>query len=580
MAWIYSILINWHFTSKPYTRKVHRQIHSNRCTHNHQEATVVYPSLPPSSPVENMASSSSYSALLRRSKLSSYNPQIDQVYTTSSSHLARSNFGLKRPLPSTTTKTSPFVRITDLDSREGRTVFRKASRENSYVKRMGEIKVGLQSEAYTSLGGKKWDPPQIMSRFVPESLSGIGSAKVGGSIKSPQQAREEEKVSRTPNFLIMSEGQFDHFLESLEGRREEFKQFVAEETAKSSTTGRVDEDFDLYAHAQSNPNELVRLVERFLRSSSSSSSTTSPSSETPLPQIHPTLALQYATPTPLESALASPIPGRLLGPSPINNFNRSSSGPLSSYRHGSGQELYSSVLSTISPLNSQNSGGLPTTTFYPDASSIRSNVPGRANFRLTRPTINPTGYAQKTAFTSSGLRKSAEFRPATAEYEPRLLGLRAVDLQPVVDTPNYTSNSPALRHPIGSPLYSGSLPPDLSPRDSFGLTRGGSNKGGSKGSAAKGLSEYFDQRPSGESYKSLGVNQRGPVDLLAGRKKNRTKEEQERWLATRESLMQDRKNDNQRMSGSRKGGQKKGQGRKMDAKEALIERLQSLLQEK
>jgi len=76
------------------------------------------------------------------------------------------------------------------------------------------------------------------------------------------------------------------------------------------------------------------------------------------------------------------------------------------------------------------------------------------------------------------------------------------------------------------------------------------------------------------------VNQRGPVDLLAGRKKNRTKEEQERWLATRESLMQDRKNDNQRMSGSRKGGQKKGQGRKMDAKEALIERLQSLLQEK
>ena len=55
-------------------------------------------------------------------------------------------------------------------------------------------------------------------------------------------------------------------------------------------------------------------------------------------------------------------------------------------------------------------------------------------------------------------------------------------------------------------------------------------------------------------------------------------------MATRESLMQDRKNDNRMLSGSqRKGGQKKGgqgQGRKMDAKEALIERLQSLLQEK
>jgi len=521
-------------------------------------------------------SSSSYSALLRRSKLASYNPHIDQVYTTTAPHLSRQNFGLKRPLPAATTKTSPFVRISQLDSREGRTVFRKATRETSYVKRWSETGVGLQSEAFTSMAGKKWEIPSIQSRFVPESLAAT-SAK-GGSIKQPGQAGEEP--TRTPNFLAMSETQFESYLDQLQGRREEFKQFVAEEQAKLSPTGSATssaEDFDLYAHAQSNPNDLVRLVERFLRLPSSAPSS-SPSSATPLPQIHPTLALQYSTPTPLESALASPIPGRLLGPSPTSNYSsRSSFSPLTSYKLGAGSELYSSVLSTISPINSQHSGGLPTTTFYPDASSIRSNVPGRANFRLQNPTINPTGYAQRVSIVQSGLRKSADFRPATAEYEPSLLALRPVAVSPVVDTPNSTSHSPAMRHPIGSPAYSGSLPPELNSRGGGGFD--GRRRQGGGGVTPQGLSAFFGNGGGSDSasFKSLGVNERGPRNLLANKKRTRTREEHERWVATRESLMSDRENDNRKFGSGRAGG-KKG-GNKEGRKTELLDKLQALLKQ-
>ncbi|GAA5900503.1 uncharacterized protein JCM6883_002865 [Sporobolomyces salmoneus] len=520
------------------------------------------------------SSSSSYSALLRRSKLASYNPQIDQVYTTTAPHLARQNFGLKRPLPAATTKTSPFVRISQLDSREGRTVFRKATRETSYVKRWQETGVGLQSEAFSLVKGRKWELPLVQSRFVPESLREALGSK-GGTIKHPKEA--QEAPIRTPNFLAMSESEFESYLDQLEGRREEFKQFVVEEQAKQSQTSpQPIEEFDLYAHAQSNPNELIRLVERFLRlPSSSSSSSSASSSSRALPQIHPTLALQYATPTPLESSLAAPIPGRLLGPSPLNNFNRPP-GPLSSYKFGSGTELYSSVLSTVSPINAQNTSNLPSTTFFPDASSIRSNVPGRASFRLLNPVINPLGYANRIAIVESGLKKTPDFRPTTAEYEPSVLALRPVAMNPVVETPGGSGmKGPAGRHPIGSPAYSGALPPEFNSR----AGPGGGNRRSGGGLTPQGLSAYFGGGGGGESsgisYKSLGVNERGPRDLLAGKKKKRTKEQQEAWLATKESLLSDRENENRRMGA--RGGRKGGAGNKEGKKEQLLAQLSSLL---
>lgn len=534
--------------------------------------------------------SSSYSSLLRRSKLATYHPQIDQVYTTTSANLSRQNFGLKRPLPAATTRTAPFVRVSQLDSNERRTVFRKATREQSYVKRWQETGVGLQSEAFSTIKQRKWDLPQVQSRFVPASLAdAVTGTRGGGKILGPDEA--PDAPTRTPNFLAMSEPEFEAYLDRLGTARDEFKRFVADEHAKMSGTAPDHADFDLFAHAQSNPNDLVRLVERFLRAVSPSQP------EKPLPQVHPTLALQYATPTPLESALAAPIPGRILGPSPVNSFNRPS-GPLSSFKHGAGPDLYASVLSTVSPVSRhQHQSGSPVattqTTFYPDAQGVRSNVPGRHHFKLVNPTINPVGYANRIAIVESGLRRTPDFRPATAEYEPSLLALRPVAVNPVVVDSSSSSgsgrhNTPATRHAIGSPAYSGALPPELNSRgfDRFGTRRTSPSSGGGPGGATpQGLSAYFGggQSSDSTSYKSLGVNERGPRDLVAGRKKKRTKEEHERWLQTRESLMNDREYDDRRQQGrqqqqrAKKGSNAVRGGGKDGKKEQLLERLSELL---
>ncbi|GAA6037030.1 hypothetical protein JCM8097_005516 [Rhodosporidiobolus ruineniae] len=514
------------------------------------------------------APSSSYSALLRRSKLAAFTPQVDQVYTTSQANLARSNFGLKRPLPQATTKTSPFVRLTQLDSNEGRTVFRKATREAKLVKQWQETGVGIQSEAFVprSTASRRWDRLELQSRFV--EGTGPGAVKGVDAHRSAQTT-----IHRLPNVFALGEGEFDRFLEELGDRRAEFKAFVVAETNKANqaaTPLSVDE-FDLYDHAQRNPTELIRLVERFLRTSPPSSSASL--SSAPLPQIHPTLALQYASPTPLESALAPPIRGRLLGPSP-DSANRSSGGPWRAARN----DQYASVLSTVAVVPGSATGGQPSTTFFPDATGVRSNEPGRASFRLN-PTINPTQHAVRTSVQgSSGLgRQSYDFRPPTAEYEPSTLALKALDLRPSVVTPH---NEPG---PLpGSPAYSGNVPADL--RSSRARGAGGKDRL-SFGSGS--LADLWDPSTlGGRSPRQLGLGSKNePQDLVAARKNRRTKEQHEAFVRRSEGFRAAGGADKvfggagARRQGQQ-GKQQRNQGKKGDKSRDLLAKLDALLDPK
>ncbi|BGP46287.1 hypothetical protein JCM10450v2_002129 [Rhodotorula kratochvilovae] len=512
------------------------------------------------------APSSSYSALLRRSKLAAFNPSIDQVYTTTPANLARANFGLKRPLPQASTTASPFVRLFDLDSREGRTSFRKATRETLYTKKWQETGVGLHSDAYTARtsGGngtlnRSWDRLEVQSRFVDANRPGAVRDVTATAQTAP----------RMPNFFAMSERDFERFLADLGDRRHEFRAFVHRE-AKSAVGGAgasSADEFDLYAHAQRNPLELIRLVERFLRLPPSSPA--APSSA-PLPQIHPTLALQYASPTPLESALADPIPGRLLGPSPDASSSR---GGGFAGMYGPRNDVYASVLSQVAPIPSPATSGVQATTFFPDATGARSNVPGRAHFRLQAPSINPIPYATRTVIARDGVRSSVDFRPPTAEYEPRALALRALDLRAQVVPPAEAAR-PKPRP--GTPQYSGDLPPEVAKR---GFTLGG-------GARVASLTDLY----GAGGLKSLGIKSR-PKDILASKRNRRTREEQEQWVRRREALLEQSGHDAKQYAAAggekgEKGAEKKGKkqvprgGRKDEQRKALLGRLESMLENK
>ncbi|GAA5947627.1 hypothetical protein JCM3775_001871 [Rhodotorula graminis] len=518
-------------------------------------------------------SSSTYSALLRRSKLASLTPGVEQVYTTSPANLARGNWGLKRPLPQASTTTSPFVRLFDLDSPEGRTTFRKATREALYVKKWAETGVGLNSDAHNQRGSSNGTPSRAWDRLPVQSRFVDGDAP--GAIRQvPATGHRQHAAAppRMPNFFAMSEREFERFLADLGERRDEFRTFVLREAASSGQQAESADDFDLYAHAQRNPLELVRLVERFLRlpsSTSPSSPAPAPSSANTLPQVHPTLALQYASPTPLESALAAPIPGRLLGPSPDASSSR---GGGFAAMYGPRSEVYASLLSQVAPVPSSATAGTPSTSFFPDATGARSNLPGRAHFRLQAPTINPIPYASRTAITRSGVRHSTEFRPPTAEYEPSVLALRSVDLRAQV----VPSAQVAVPKPLpGTPAYSGDLPPEVA--------RYGAGRGGALGAGGRPASSLTDLYAATGSLRSLGVKGK-PKDLLASRKNRRSKEDQDRWVRQREALLEQSGQDARayaakgRKDGERQQGKGHGKGgRREQTGKKLISRLEELL---
>ena len=510
-----------------------------------------------------MSGSASYSSLLRRSKLASLTPQIDQVYTASSANRARANYGLKRPLPALSPAAgarSPFVRITSLDSPERRTSYRRATREQQYTQKWLEVDTGLASEALVDrpllgLGGagsgefvqRKWDRLPVQSRFVAPGAP--GAIQPLEQVSQPQQ---QSKPHPVPNFFALNPAKFDRFLGDLGARRDEFRRFVLAEAKKlaEQTGGAVaaldETDFDLYAHAQRNPLELTRLVERFLRRSPPADGSPLASSS-PLPQVHPTLALQYATPTPLESALAAPIPGRLLASAPDSTSRLGGFGKPRLYNR---PDVYASVLSQIAPVPSAATAGAAETNFFPDVEGHRSNVPGRANFRIT-PTINPVPYANQTAIVTTKVRLSShEFRPPTAEYEPALLKLRSVRLNPTVVPPTASSSvsassstpTPAARP--GSPAYSGALPRDLASSSSSSSSAGRRSGGGGAYGGARRVTQSLSDLMSANQLSSARSRQaaaRRQEQQAAGggggRRASRSPEQQAQYLEKRERYL-------------------------------------------
>lgn len=377
-------------------------------------------------------SSSSYSALLRRSKLASYNPSIEQVYTSTGGNLSRSNFGLKRPLPQATTSAAPFVRVNSLDNAQKRTEFRKGTKEALYVQKWAESGHRVTSSADRTQGAT---PDllrvKVQSRFVPEAF--------GGAVPKPAEALKAATALNglPPNFLDFTEQQFDSWLASLTDRRHEFAQFLQKQTADRSGIAVEDaEPTNLYAHAQSAGKDLVAALQQFL-----AATTDNPlHSNELIAHPHRTLGLQYSTITPLEASLAAPVPGRILGARSDRN-DRGNTGSLAS------------VLGQVGAVQSSASAGAPATTWFADASGQRSNIPGQAMF-IPSAVVKVPAYATNAALAAS--RGLKPFQPRNAGVEASAFAERVVSLGLEV------SSGPH-RAAVGSRAYSGDLPQSRKP---------------------------------------------------------------------------------------------------------------------
>ncbi|SGZ22679.1 BQ5605_C022g09523 [Microbotryum silenes-dioicae] len=417
------------------------------------------------------AASSSYSALLRRSKLASYQPSIEQVYVAHSAQKSRAQFGFKRPLPraaigSASNKRDAWVSVQRLDDSNRRTEWRPAVRETAYVRKIdatGIPVVEYHNPSSSSSSSASWSGEvdsstnsigalPLQSRFVPASFG------TQGAITPIDQLAARKDTPKAPNFFALSDRAFEKLLDSLGGRTQQFMDFIKLDLVRSS--GKLNDNMtpdevqaiveseppvDLYAHAQSNRVHLELLLERFIAMQPEVAKRSKASLES---NIHPLLGLRYSKPTRLEVQLAPTVPGRLLGPAKSPDGYQTS--------RNSNDIALSTVLGQLSALNLRYTSGASLTNFYPDAQGDRSNVPGRAQFKV-RALVNSNVYANK--MLPARLRPGhVEFDSSSSNIEPQALGSGSVKFS--VEIPQET----VLNRPlIGSPAYSGQVPPSASP---------------------------------------------------------------------------------------------------------------------
>ncbi|KAN0061733.1 hypothetical protein ACQY0O_005725 [Thecaphora frezii] len=109
------------------------------------------------------AAPSQFSRLLRQSRIASFDPAIPQVYSTPPAYAARGDWGLKRPLPSSSNSALPsssssgsgvanhpgalrYVEVQQLDTPEGQTTWKEREKETLFVKRWAETDARLLAE--------------------------------------------------------------------------------------------------------------------------------------------------------------------------------------------------------------------------------------------------------------------------------------------------------------------------------------------------------------------------------------------------------------------------------------------------
>ncbi|SJX64457.1 uncharacterized protein SRS1_15098 [Sporisorium reilianum f. sp. reilianum] len=112
-----------------------------------------------------------FSKLLRQARISSFDPAVPQVYTAPPAYAARGEWGMKRPLPSSSASifgsssgsaaypgALRYVDVAHLDTAEGQTAWKEREKETLFVKRWAEADTKLHVDKPES-GGRAYTNP-------------------------------------------------------------------------------------------------------------------------------------------------------------------------------------------------------------------------------------------------------------------------------------------------------------------------------------------------------------------------------------------------------------------------------------
>lgn len=261
---------------------------------------------------------SSFSTLLRRSKFASYDPAINQVYTSFGGYAHRGHWGTKRDLPPKrkhkvpdplvsssggrgSARRNPVAFISALDSAEGQTEWTSAEKDVRWLRRLEELGSGTHlndmsawSKRVGSSGGRT-----------------IGDVDSEFDSADSAQKSSRQMTSALPNTQAMSERQFKSYIAKLRTQRAEFHEFLQENGVGQSEDSKNPQAVPMYAFAQEPSTHHTRFLAH-----KNQKAAVQPTSSTLTPVPHPSGGLDYLNPTPLVSQLLypNPIKGRYVQP--------------------------------------------------------------------------------------------------------------------------------------------------------------------------------------------------------------------------------------------------------------------------
>ncbi|KAF8608630.1 hypothetical protein BDV93DRAFT_602549 [Ceratobasidium sp. AG-I] len=256
---------------------------------------------------------STFSKLLRQSKFASYDPAINQVYTSFGGYSHRGHWGAKRDLPpkrkhkvsdplvSTSggrgsARRNPVAFISALDSAEGQTEWASAEKDARWLRRLEELGTGVsvtEASAWRKRVGSSRG--RATGAMDSEFDTADSSQKIG-----------QQMTSALPNTLAMSERRFKSYISHLRGKRKEFHEFLQE-----AGVGQINKEdsnvaplpVQMYHYAQGSSNYHTRFL-----AYTNQKAATQATSNTLTPVPHPSAGLDYLNPTPLMSQLLYPEP--------------------------------------------------------------------------------------------------------------------------------------------------------------------------------------------------------------------------------------------------------------------------------
>lgn len=256
---------------------------------------------------------STFSKLLRQSKFASYDPAINQVYTSFGGYSHRGHWGTKRDLPPKrkhkvsdplvsssggrgSARRNPVAFISALDSAEGQTEWSSAEKDARWLRRLEELGTGVsltEASAWRKrVGTSKGRATGAMDS---EFDTADSAQKIG-----------QQMTSALPNTLAMSERRFKAYISHLRSKRKEFHEFLQENgvgQAKKGDNNAGPLPVQMYHHAQGSTSQHTRFL-----AYTNQQAATQATSNTLTPVPHPSAGLDYLNPTPLMSQLLYPEP--------------------------------------------------------------------------------------------------------------------------------------------------------------------------------------------------------------------------------------------------------------------------------